>query len=270
MAEKKVPSWDGDPDTFEAYKQKAEWYAEGLTSRERDTAGTRLAAALTGDAAQALKEIDKEERWKLKTEQGVALLLDYLEDSILDTPVPEAGRRLRSYLVQLRRNPGESMKVYASRHRTVLRELTQVLEKVEKADYQAIALNPQNDDEVRSVSIPPAEQEDHASETAEAVEAEGESGWGGWRWDNQRPWGQQWQREEPWRSRGWSENKKDVGKIQGIVRDKTVVEKAKDSLEKIMGKFGIEADNELLAPIKKLMETHRSEIVPGVLQGGSS
>jgi len=128
---KAVPCWNGDRDTFVEYRLKAELYSESLSWRDRGRAAPSLARVLTGTAWEAFKEVSPEQRAKLKADNGTALLLDFLEKTILDLPIPEGGRLLKEYLFGTKRNSGESMKVYASRHRTVLPRLEAKSKKIE-------------------------------------------------------------------------------------------------------------------------------------------
>eukprot|EP00974_Lingulodinium_polyedra_P048754 4682638-Lingulodinium_polyedra.AAC.1 len=142
---KKVPSWDGDPDKFEEYRMRAELYVDGLDHRNRPYGASRLIANLRGAAWETMREVSREERKKLRGDDGVELLLRYLEESVLDLPIPEAGKRLKNFLFGQKRLPGESMKIYASKNRTALMKLEEAIQKVEKRDRPKIVLETGDD-----------------------------------------------------------------------------------------------------------------------------
>ena len=94
---------------------RAELYVDGLDQHSRPFGAQRLIARLTGAAWETMREVNRAERQKLSGDHGVELLLRYLEESVLDLPIPEAGRRLKTFLFGQKRVVGESMKVYASK-----------------------------------------------------------------------------------------------------------------------------------------------------------
>ena len=52
-----VPTWSGDPLTFEAYENAVLWYQAGLKQNEKSLAVARLWTALQGAAKEAVKDI---------------------------------------------------------------------------------------------------------------------------------------------------------------------------------------------------------------------
>ena len=111
--DKRVPSWDGDPTKYEEFKERVRWYTSGLSEKDIATAGPRIAANLSGDAWKALKEITEDGQALLRRPGGEKILLKFLEESLVDAELPEAGRLMKEYLFSLRRRLGESMKVYS-------------------------------------------------------------------------------------------------------------------------------------------------------------
>ena len=88
---RKIQSWGGDPDKFEEYRRRAELYVDGLDRKARPHGASRLIARLQGAAWETMREVDRAERQKLCGDNGVELILKYLEESVLDLPIPEAG-----------------------------------------------------------------------------------------------------------------------------------------------------------------------------------
>ena len=74
-----------------------------------------MALAVTGEAEKALKEISEEGTALISSDGGWQALLHFLEDSLLDLPIPEASKLLREFFFNFKRKLGESMKAYSQR-----------------------------------------------------------------------------------------------------------------------------------------------------------
>ena len=72
----KIPSWDGDPKTWHAYKRKALQYQEGTKLEEMYLCGPRLEARLTARAETAVERCKP--GW-LSRPDGVERLMAWLE-----------------------------------------------------------------------------------------------------------------------------------------------------------------------------------------------
>ena len=66
-------------------------------------AGARLAAALTGEAWKALEEVSDEGQELLEKRGGHKTLLKFLDETLMDEPMPEAAKYFKEYLFTLRR-----------------------------------------------------------------------------------------------------------------------------------------------------------------------
>ena len=131
---KDIPHWDGDHNTFEKYKEKVRWYIRRVQRKHQDTIGPSLASALTGEAERALEEISEEGIQLIFSDGGWQALLHFLEDSLLDLPIPEASKLLREYFFNFKRKLGESMKAYFQRARILTDKLEKAFLKIETKD----------------------------------------------------------------------------------------------------------------------------------------
>eukprot|EP00969_Alexandrium_andersonii_P134622 5956338-Alexandrium_andersonii.AAC.1 len=89
---------------------------------------------------------------------------------MLDLPIPEAGKRLKHFLFGKKRLPGESMKIYASKHRTTLMKLEEAIQTVEKRDRQKILLEvpaPAGSEPARHAGSEPARSQAGGTEAPE-------------------------------------------------------------------------------------------------------
>ena len=142
----KVPTWDGDGARFQEYKERVKWYVAGLSHRDKTVAGARLAAALTGEAWKALEEVSDEGQELLEKLGGHKTLLKFLDETLMDEPIPEAAKHLKEYLFTLRRRNNEGMKAYAQRSRIVADKLDQGFRRIEEKDTtRAIKLERKHD-----------------------------------------------------------------------------------------------------------------------------
>ena len=107
----KVPVWNGDHATFEEYRERVRWFMR--SAKHKAQVGPQLAQVLVDEAWKALEEISDEGMDLIGTVGGEKILLKFLEESLLDLPIPEASKYMKEYLFALRRRTGESMKAYA-------------------------------------------------------------------------------------------------------------------------------------------------------------
>ena len=130
----KVLTWDGDGARFQEYKERVKWYVAGLSHKDKTVAGARLASALTGEAWKALEEVSDEGQELLEKLGGHKTLLKFLDETLMDEPIPEAAKYLKEYLFTLRRKNNEGMKAYAQRSRIVAEKLDQGFRRIEEKD----------------------------------------------------------------------------------------------------------------------------------------
>ena len=127
----KLPTWDGETDKFEEFKQKVKWYILGTKKAERPLVTARIAGSLTGSAWRVLEDLPEEKKEELVMSGSPESLLAFLKESLMDSAIPEAGKYVREYLYKFRRNRGESMKLYVQRHRTLMSRLEKAMKMVE-------------------------------------------------------------------------------------------------------------------------------------------
>ena len=61
MANDQIPSWDGDPNTFERFATNCRWYSNSLKSSARPLAAPRVWHKLTGSAKSVVRNLDPEQ-----------------------------------------------------------------------------------------------------------------------------------------------------------------------------------------------------------------
>ena len=126
----KVPVWNGDHATFEEYRERVRWFTR--SAKHKAQVGPQLAQSLVDEAWKALEEISDEGMDLIGTVGGEKILLKFLEESLLDLPIPEASKYMKEYLFALRRRTGESMKAYAQRSRVLADKLEKAFTKIEE------------------------------------------------------------------------------------------------------------------------------------------
>ena len=109
-----VPTWSGDPATWEEYRRAALLYVQATKWENRYLCGPRLASELTGAAKAAIT--NKKASW-LACDDGVARLLRHLQEVVSEPVLPEVGNALRGYFKTLRRKRGETITAFCVRHR---------------------------------------------------------------------------------------------------------------------------------------------------------
>ena len=126
----KVPSWDGTPESYEVYKTKARWFVKGFKPWEQEMAVSKLVVKLTGRAWDAIQQLPEE---RCHFEDFPAFLL-FLQQSCLESAIPESGRIFREYFTKFRRQKGETMKMYVQRHQNQLSKIDQCLKLVSQKE----------------------------------------------------------------------------------------------------------------------------------------
>ena len=110
-----VPSWDGDPKTWQTYKRKALQCQEGTEQEDRYLCGPRLMAKLTDRAETA---VERCKPTSLARADGVETLLAWLERRCSRQAVPEVGQELEKFLMKTKRWQMEPMQQWADRFET--------------------------------------------------------------------------------------------------------------------------------------------------------
>ncbi|CAE7171651.1 unnamed protein product, partial [Symbiodinium pilosum] len=124
-----VPTWSGEPATWEEYRRAALLYVQATKWESRYLCGPRLAAELSGAAKAAVA--NKKASW-LASDDGVQRLLRHLQEVVSEPVLPEVGNALRGYFKTLRRKRGETITSFCIRHREeyekACRALTRMLQ----------------------------------------------------------------------------------------------------------------------------------------------
>ena len=115
-----VPTWDGDPGTFQTFEVACQWYEKTLKDTERRGAAARVWSRLTGPAKSVVKHLSPDE---FDVSGGLAKLLSVLRSSPLQTlPIPDSFSKLERWH-QLRRKENESIPELIVREDDLFREL---------------------------------------------------------------------------------------------------------------------------------------------------
>ena len=119
-----IPSWDGDPSSFEQFVQDCKWYESSLKTTERNLAASRIWRRLSGAAKSVVRHLNPAD---YDTTTGLQKLLDVLRASPLQQlPVPDSFSRLEKWS-SLRRTPNETIPQLLVREEDRFVELQQAL-----------------------------------------------------------------------------------------------------------------------------------------------
>ena len=217
-----VPSWGGEPSTWEEYRAAARLYVASTKKELRYTCGPRLAAELSGAARTAIQ--GQRSTW-LSEANGAEKLLKHLQGAIAEPALPEVGNVMRQYFRVLKRKKGESMTAFCVRHREeydrMCRALGRMLReqgmKTKSSPWTAAAKmgassgapsdssssNQEQPPEAgaNDTESQPAPNEEGTSTTAESWQRQWSWGTSPWSWWNQGYGG--WYRAN-WSSEDWS------------------------------------------------------------------
>ncbi|CAE7194809.1 GIP [Symbiodinium natans] len=115
-----VPTWNGDPGTFQTFEVACKWYEKTLKDTERRGAAARVWSRLTGPAKSVVRHLSPDE---FDVSNGLSKLLQVLRSSPLQTlPIPDSFSKLERWH-QLRRKEGESIPELIVREDDLFREL---------------------------------------------------------------------------------------------------------------------------------------------------
>ena len=126
MPDDYVPTWNGDPASFESFVTACEWYSTGLKDAERKLAASRIWQRLTGAAKSVVKHLNPSD---FDSPAGLNKLLAILRDSPLQKlPVPDSFSRLERW-TGLRRNQAETIPQLLVREEELFVELQNALKR---------------------------------------------------------------------------------------------------------------------------------------------
>ena len=130
-----VPSWDGNPSSYDAFETACKWYAMTLKDNERKGAAARIWSKLQGPARSVVKHLQPEEFFH---DGGLDKLLSILRGSPLQTlPIPDTFSKLERWS-NLRRREQETVAELLVREDDMFRELMQSLARSRSKAGQAL------------------------------------------------------------------------------------------------------------------------------------
>ena len=129
MGADEIPTWNGDPSSFEAFATSCRWYERSLKDSERKLAASRIWQKLSGAAKSVVRHLDPDDFDK---DDGLRKLLAVLRDSPLQQlPVPDSFSRLERWTA-LRRANNESIPQLLVREEELFTELQQALQRARR------------------------------------------------------------------------------------------------------------------------------------------
>jgi len=150
MPEETVPTWNGEPSSFEAFATSCQWYVRGLKETERRLAASRVWQRLSGAAKSVVRHLDPVEFDK---EGGLDKLLGILRASPLQQlPVPDSFGRLEKWN-NLRRQPQETIPQLLVREEELFTELQQSLSRARRTGEEGFDGNRNLWTRTRTISV---------------------------------------------------------------------------------------------------------------------
>ena len=181
MGADEIPTWNGDPSSFEAFATSCRWYERSLKDSERKLAASRIWQKLSGAAKSVVRHLDPDDFDK---DDGLRKLLGVLRDSPLQQlPVPDSFGRLEKWTA-LRRGNNESIPQLLVREEELFTELQQALQRARtertRTTSEGVGTSPPERDPSSSPSASPlAGARRRAGVTEEKEEDEDKSPPGG-------------------------------------------------------------------------------------------
>ena len=131
-----VPSWDGNPSTFERFATECRWYQFSLKASEKQLAAPRVWHRLMGSAKSVVRNLDPA---VYCTSSGLEKLLDVLRRSPLQRlPVPDTFQRLERWS-GLHKRQGESIPQLLVREEELFVELQQSLQRARNVNSGGVS-----------------------------------------------------------------------------------------------------------------------------------
>ena len=153
MPDDYVPTWNGDPASFESFVTACEWYATGLKDQERKLAASRIWQRLTGAAKSVVKHLNPSD---FDSPAGLNKLLAILRDSPLQKlPVPDSFSRLERW-TGLRRNHAETIPQLLVREEELFVELQNALKRARADRIKTTATGVGTGEKERDPSVSPS------------------------------------------------------------------------------------------------------------------
>ena len=153
-----VPSWNGDPDTFERLATECKWCQHSLKASEKQLAAPRVWHRLVGSAKSVVRNLDpsrlQHPKWAGQAAGGSS------KEPLQRLPVPDTIQRLERWS-GLHRRQGESIPQFLVREEELFVELQQSL-------IRARSVKGKDQKVIIAEEPPPDEgEEEEAAETEE-------------------------------------------------------------------------------------------------------
>ena len=100
--DKKVPTWDGDPDKWESFRDAVRWHNRKTPERERISVAAHVAGNVTGKAWEHINRLSEQDQ-DILSDKGLDAVIEFFKDGLLENPIPEAGKHFREYFYKFRR-----------------------------------------------------------------------------------------------------------------------------------------------------------------------
>ena len=126
-----VPIWDNNPDTFQDYEDRSVWWEKSLKPIEKKQAVAKMVHQLSGVPWRVVNDLSRSDREKL-CKAGVQELLNFIRTTLIETGVPEVGRRFGEYLGRFHRKPMQPMRLFIQEHRHLQNKVEEAIKKAEK------------------------------------------------------------------------------------------------------------------------------------------
>ena len=153
MPDDAVPTWNGDPSSFEAFATSCRWYECSLKDTERKLAASRVWQRLQGAAKSVVKHLNPDD---FDSGAGLAKLLDVLRASPLQQlPVPDSFSRLERW-TGLKRGSNETVPSLLVREEELFTELQQSLHRARQDRRQHTEMGTSTSGPMRSPSASPS------------------------------------------------------------------------------------------------------------------
>ena len=122
-----VPSWDGNPSSYQEYEESALLWEQSVAFQKRYLCGPKLAAELTGAARRLVA--GRHPEW-LSHNDGVRRLTDHLRASLGKPQLSELTEQLSRFFKGSRRRAGENINDYITRKNEIYMRACQALQRV--------------------------------------------------------------------------------------------------------------------------------------------
>ena len=122
-----VPSWDGNPGSFQEYEESSLLWEQSVAFQKRYLCGPRLAAELTGAARRLVS--GRSPDW-LSDNDGVKRLMAHLRQCLGKPQIAELTEQLSKFFKGSRRRSGEGINDYISRKNEIYLRACQALQRV--------------------------------------------------------------------------------------------------------------------------------------------